>query len=156
MKAGITSLLITGYSTRIIKNIVNGPSGLYTKDLILYNITVIKGFYINIISEARLAEKKAWYYEYNLIIRLGDYKENIVLIQLEYRFNLVFLKYKPLSIYFNVLLEIPTSTSSILIFPILERLIRTRYKRLREYLKPKSNSEEKWHIRAGHLAYKAL
>jgi hypothetical protein len=64
----------------MIKNIVNGPSGPYTKDLILYNITVIKGFYINIVSEARLAEKKAWYYGYDLIVRLGDYKENIVLI----------------------------------------------------------------------------
>jgi hypothetical protein len=53
---------------------------LYTKDLILYNIIIIKGFYINIVSEAYLTEKKAWYYEYNLTIRLGNYKENIVLI----------------------------------------------------------------------------
>jgi hypothetical protein len=64
----------------MIKNIVNRPLELYTKDLILYNITVIKEFYINIVSEVRLTEKKAWYYRYNLIIRLGDYKENIVLI----------------------------------------------------------------------------
>jgi hypothetical protein len=80
MKAGITSFLITRYNTYIIKNVVNRSAGLYTKDLILYNIIVIKGFYINIISEAYLAEKKAWYYRYNLIIRLEDFKENIVLI----------------------------------------------------------------------------
>jgi hypothetical protein len=80
IEAGITSLLITEYSIRIIKNIVNRPSGPYTKDLILYNIIVIKRFYINIVSETRLAEKKAWYYKYNLIVRLGDCKENIVLI----------------------------------------------------------------------------
>jgi hypothetical protein len=54
--------------------------GPYIKDLILYNIIVIKGFHINIISEARLAEKKAWYYRYNFIVRLEDYKENIILI----------------------------------------------------------------------------
>jgi hypothetical protein len=59
IETGITSLPITGYNTHIIKNIVNRSSGLYIKDLILYNITVIKGFYINIISEACLAEKKA-------------------------------------------------------------------------------------------------
>jgi hypothetical protein len=80
IEAGTTSLPITGHSTRIIKNVVNGPSGLYTKDLIFYDITVVEGFYINIVSEARLAEKKAWYYGYDLIIRLGDRKKNVVLI----------------------------------------------------------------------------
>jgi hypothetical protein len=59
VKVGITSLLIIRYSTYIIKNVVNKPAGPYTKDLILYNIIIIKEFYINIISEARLAEKKA-------------------------------------------------------------------------------------------------
>ena len=59
IKAGITSLLIIRYSTCIIKNIVNRPTELYIKDLILYNIIVINEFYINIISEACLAEKKA-------------------------------------------------------------------------------------------------
>jgi hypothetical protein len=59
IEAGITSLPIIRHSTHIIKNIINRPAGLYTKDLILYNIIVIKGFHINIISEACLAEKKA-------------------------------------------------------------------------------------------------
>jgi hypothetical protein len=59
VKAGITSLLIIKYSTYIIKNMINGPVEPYTKDLILYNIIVIKGFHINIISKAYLAEKKA-------------------------------------------------------------------------------------------------
>jgi hypothetical protein len=59
IKAKITSFLIIKYSIHIIKNIVNKPIGLYIKDLIFYNIIVIKGFYINIISEAYLVEKKA-------------------------------------------------------------------------------------------------
>jgi hypothetical protein len=80
VKAEITSFPIIRYSTRIIKNIINRPAGPRIKDLILYNIIVIKEFHINIISEACLAEKKAWYYKYNLIVRLGDYKENIILI----------------------------------------------------------------------------
>ena len=41
-------------------------------------------------------------------------------------------------------------------FLMLERLIRARYKRSRKYLKPRSDLEEKWHARAGHLAHKAL
>jgi hypothetical protein len=59
VKAGITSLPIIRYSTRIIKNIINKPAGPRTKDLILYNIIVIKEFHINIVSKARLAKKKA-------------------------------------------------------------------------------------------------
>jgi hypothetical protein len=59
VKAGITSLPIIRYSTHIIKNVINRPIGPRTKDLILYNIIVIKGFHINIISKACLAKKKA-------------------------------------------------------------------------------------------------
>ena len=80
MKVEITSFPIIRRGIYIIKNVINKPAGLYTKDLILYNIIVIKGFYINIISEACLIKKKAWYYEYDFIIRLGNYKKNIVLI----------------------------------------------------------------------------
>jgi hypothetical protein len=80
IKAGITSFLIIRHGTYIIKNVINRPIEPCTKDLILYNIIVIKGFYINIISEACLVKKKTWYYRYNLIVRLGDHKKNIVLI----------------------------------------------------------------------------
>ena len=80
IEAGITSLPIIGRSTCMIKNVVNGPAGLRTKDLILYDVIVIKGFHVNIVSEARLAEKKAWYYGYDLIVRLGDREENVVLM----------------------------------------------------------------------------
>ena len=59
VEAGITSLPIIRRGTYIIKNVINRPAGPCTKDLILYDIIVIKGFHINIISEARLAEKKA-------------------------------------------------------------------------------------------------
>jgi hypothetical protein len=59
IEAGITSLLIIRRNTHIIKNVVNRPAGPHTKDLILYDIIVIKGFYVNIISKACLAEKKA-------------------------------------------------------------------------------------------------
>jgi hypothetical protein len=59
VKAGITSFLIIRHGTYIIKNVVNEPTGPRIKDLILYDIIVIKGFHVNIVSKARLAEKKA-------------------------------------------------------------------------------------------------
>ena len=40
----------------MIKNTLNRVARLLTKDLILTHIVVIKGFYINIILEAKLLE----------------------------------------------------------------------------------------------------
>jgi hypothetical protein len=54
VEAGSFSLLILGYSKRIIKKVLNSVASLNSEDLTLLDIIVIKGFYINIISEARL------------------------------------------------------------------------------------------------------
>ena len=54
VEAGSFSLLILGYSKRIIKKVLNSVASLNSEDLTLSDIIVIKGFYINIISEARL------------------------------------------------------------------------------------------------------
>ena len=59
VKAEITSFSIIRYNTYIIKNVINRLIRPRTKDLILYNIIVIKEFHINIISKARLVKKKA-------------------------------------------------------------------------------------------------
>jgi hypothetical protein len=61
IKAEITSFLIIRYSIYIIKNIINRLLRLYIKNLILYNIIIIKEFHINIIYKTCLIEKKAWY-----------------------------------------------------------------------------------------------
>jgi hypothetical protein len=54
IKAGSSSLLILGYSIKVIKKAINKAISLNIKDLHLFNIIVIKGFYINIISKACL------------------------------------------------------------------------------------------------------
>ena len=97
-------------------------------------MAIVKGFYVNIVSKACLREKKAWYYRYNITLRLRDKHENVVLCELESRFNLIFLKYKPLSTYLNVPSKIPISISGVLVFSILKQKIRARFRRLREYL----------------------
>ena len=48
------SLLILGRGTKVIKKAINGAAGPNIKNLCLFDIIVIKGFYINIVSEARL------------------------------------------------------------------------------------------------------
>jgi hypothetical protein len=54
IKASSFSLLILRYSKRVIKKVLNNIISLNSEDLTLSDIIIIKGFYINIISEARL------------------------------------------------------------------------------------------------------
>jgi hypothetical protein len=54
IKAGSLSLLILEYSIKVIRKAVNGVISLNIKDLHLFDIVVIKGFYINIIFKACL------------------------------------------------------------------------------------------------------
>jgi len=52
IEASSFSLLILKYSKRVIKKALNNIASLNLKDLILLDIIIIKGFYINIISKA--------------------------------------------------------------------------------------------------------
>ncbi len=54
IKVGLFTLLILGHKTYIIKRILNSALGPIIADLILKNITIVKGFYVNIILEAYL------------------------------------------------------------------------------------------------------
>jgi hypothetical protein len=54
VKASSFSLLILRRNKRVIKKALNSIASLNSEDLVLLNIIVIKGFCINIISEARL------------------------------------------------------------------------------------------------------
>ena len=47
-------MLIIGRGTRVFKGLLNKARGKDIKDLTLINIIIIKGFYMNIVSEARL------------------------------------------------------------------------------------------------------
>jgi hypothetical protein len=80
VEVGTTIIPITRRGTRMIRNIVNSDQGPRTQDLILYDIVVVEGFYVNIVSKARLAKKDTWYYGYDLTIRLGIKEKNIILI----------------------------------------------------------------------------
>jgi hypothetical protein len=54
IKAGFSSLPILGYSIRVIKKAINKAISPNIKDLHLFDIIIIKGFYINIIFKAYL------------------------------------------------------------------------------------------------------
>ncbi len=56
VKVGLFMLLILGYKTHIIKRILNNALRPIIIDLILKNVIIIKGFYVNIILEAYLRE----------------------------------------------------------------------------------------------------
>jgi len=52
IKARFLSLLILGYSIKVIKKALNSTNSLSLANLVLNNVIVIKGFYINIILKA--------------------------------------------------------------------------------------------------------
>jgi hypothetical protein len=54
VEAGSSSLPILGRSIKVIKKAINRAAGPNIEDLRLSDIIVIKGFYVNIVSEARL------------------------------------------------------------------------------------------------------
>jgi hypothetical protein len=54
VKSGLGTLLILKHRTCILKGILNRVSGNSKRDLILKNVAMVKGFYINIISKAKL------------------------------------------------------------------------------------------------------
>ena len=52
VEAGSLSLLILGCGKRVIKKALNSVASLNSEDLVLSNVIVVKGFYINIIFES--------------------------------------------------------------------------------------------------------
>jgi hypothetical protein len=54
VKSGLGALLILRYGTYILKGILNKAGNNNKRDLILKNVVVVKGFYTNIISKAKL------------------------------------------------------------------------------------------------------
>jgi hypothetical protein len=54
VKSGLGALSILRYRTYILRRILNKANNNNKRDLILKNIIIVKGFYINIISKAKL------------------------------------------------------------------------------------------------------
>ena len=54
IKSGFSNLLILSYRTYILRGILNRASNNSKRDLILNNIAIVKGFYTNIVSKAKL------------------------------------------------------------------------------------------------------
>ena len=54
IEAGSFSFLILRYSKKVIKKALNSVASPNSEDLTLLDIIIVKGFYINIVSKARL------------------------------------------------------------------------------------------------------
>ncbi len=111
---GTQSILIISRGLRVIKNYLAGEKGPNTQDLVLLNIIVIEGFYINIILEALLLKAGLQFSKKDYILKQEELGNSVVIKQLERYTNLVFFKYKYYS-YSSILLYI-LSTYIVLIF----------------------------------------
>jgi hypothetical protein len=119
-------LLITRHGTRTFKGLFNKRDGKRV-NLVLRDVAVVKGFYVNIVLEALLFKKGVWVYRLDSTLCIGTKQENIVLIKLKYIYKVNFLKYKPISTYLDALFEILISTYRVLIYPTLKQKIKERY-----------------------------
>jgi hypothetical protein len=54
IESGFSNLLIFSYKTCILKGILNRANNSSKRDLVLNNIAIVKGFYTNIVSKAKL------------------------------------------------------------------------------------------------------
>jgi hypothetical protein len=61
VEARTSILLITRHGTRTFKGLFNKKDGKRV-NLVLRDVAIVKGFYINIVSEALLFEKGVWVY----------------------------------------------------------------------------------------------
>jgi hypothetical protein len=119
-------LLITRRGTRTFKGLFNKRDGKRV-NLVLCNVAIVKGFYINIVSKAFLFKKGVWVYKLDSTLYIGIKQENVVLIKLKRIYRVNFLEYKPISTYLDTLFEILTSIYKVLIYPTLKRKIKERY-----------------------------
>ena len=136
------SLLISRYGKRVLKNLLNSSKGLRTKDLVLYNVIVVKGFFINIVLEACLIKSRIWYIRIDCLLRHRPKGKSVTLLKLAYKLNIVFIKFKPLLTYLGILLNVLLGAVGALIYPTLKEAIRKPYQRSYDYLKLRSNLKE--------------
>jgi hypothetical protein len=119
IKARTFILLITRHGTRTFKGLFNKRDGKRV-NLVLRDVVIVKGFYINIVSEALLFKKGVWVYRLDLTLCIRTKQENIVLIKLKRIYRVNFLEYKPISTYLNALSEIFISTCRVFIYLMLK------------------------------------
>ncbi|TXB98079.1 hypothetical protein FocTR4_00017044 [Fusarium oxysporum f. sp. cubense] len=164
VEAGDTSFPILGKGTRVIHKIVNGPSGTKTQSLTLSDVVVVEGFHTNIVSEALLRTSGAWYSGFDCSLRWGNPQESVVLIQLQRKYNVLILQFKPISAYSPIdrpMLEgvIPISNEVVLwrdSASVMQFFAARAWRSSRDTRKPRDDGEALWHLRAGHLGKEAL
>lgn len=162
--AGTTSFPISGRGKRVLQNIINGERGPRTENLELENVVVVEGFHVNIVSEARLRDSGVWYCGLDCTLRFGPLQNGVVLGTLIRKHNLVFLEYKPLSLYTQfVVIEPfsfawPQSPAGTMLLPVInKRRGRKRvYRPSSDHALPREDPEFLWHLRSGHLGKEAL
>jgi len=150
IECGTLRLPIVGHGTRVLKGVFDQGK----RDLVFNNVAVIKGFYINIVSEYKLRSSGVWYNGFDCTLRHGPLKKSVVLKKLERKYNLVFIELKPLSSYSHA--QISDRLVNTLIFPTFKRKVRRPYRPLKDYLRLKSDSAQRWHDRAKHIRLRSL
>nr|CEG03241.1 unnamed protein product [Fusarium acuminatum CS5907] len=162
VQAGSGHFEISGFGTRVLEKVLNGPEGARSISLTLEKCAVIEGFHTNLVSAAALQEKGVWYCGFDKTLRWGPINASIVLAQLEMKYKLTILQYKPI----RTCLPAPEQENPFpklsvvykypfFVMAVMENKPR-RHRRSIDPPLPRADTAYLWHIRAGHLGKDAL
>ena len=135
--AGTQSLPVSGSGDRLLRSVLHGNTGPRSEDLLLKDVKVVEGFHVNIVSEARLKKAGIWYLGLDQTLRYGSIKNNVIMATLHSAHNLAFIEYKKVDYYSHSLPTVNALASS-------------------STPKTRTDNEELWHKRSGHLGKRAL
>ena len=150
------SFPIVGTRRRVLCNVLDSKKGPNIEDLILEDIAMVEGFYVNIVSEACLTKARLQYIGLNCSLQYRTQQKNVRIKQLKRIHNLVFFKYKPLSSYSSFLQYIPISDIGLVSIVAVLRKGFQRQRNIYDPPQPREDLEELQYIRAGYLRLDTL
>ena len=109
---------------------------------------------MNIVSELVMLKSGVWFYGLDCLLKFRSLNSHVTLLLMEYRFNLVFLEYKPFSTYLSSLPILNYRT--ILLFLTYKRSLNVTFRRSWDYLKPRTDIADLWYKRVGYPSPKVL
>ena len=137
---------------RIIENIMYGPDGKSTRDLVLQDVAFVPHFHTNIIAANPLYEMGYWFCHLDKTLRYSQsLTNNVVVLDIEIIYGLLVAEYKPSHSY-----SLPSSNAGSYVFSAINPIKRRIRRSNKDPLPPRTDLADLWHLRSGHLGPEAL
>ena len=149
---GDTSTAVQCRGKRIMENVMHGPDGKSTRNLVLQDVAFVPHFHTNIIAANPLYEMGYWFCHLDKTLRYGQsLTNNVVVLDIKIMYGLLVAEYKPSHSY-----SLPSSDAGSCVFSAINPINRRIRRSNKDPLPPRTDSADLWHLRAGHLGPEAL